>query len=93
MAATVGEITAYIYSIRCAFVEYGEQVSRYQKIGSEDIECYKVRFNLLNHYVRLIIDYLDSSDYENINFFTTVEARDIMQKINDICNTYYMLDL
>lgn len=91
--ATAGEITTYIFSVRSAFADYGEKVSIYQKIGSENIECYKVRFNLLNHYVRLIIDYLDSSDYENINFFTTSEARDIIQKINSICGVYYMLDL
>ena len=91
--ATNAEIADYIYSVRCAFVEYGEQLSRYQKIGSENIECYKVKFNLLNYYVRVIVDYFDSSDYVAINFFTTEEARDVMQHINNLSGTFYMLSL
>ena len=92
--ATAGEISTYIYNIRCAFADYGYVLSKYQRIGSEDIECFKVRFNLLNYYIKVIIDYLDSDDYAaDVNFFTTDEARDIIQKINNICGTYYMLNL
>ena len=93
MAVTQNEIDTYVANARGAFADYGNTLAKYQRIGSENIECYKIRFNLLNYYVELIVDYLESSDYENINFFTTSEARDIIQKINNICNTYYMLDL
>ena len=94
MAATAGEITTYISNVRYAFADYGEQLSIYQKIGSENIECYKVRFNLLNYYVRIIVDYLNrGTSYATNNFFTTAEARDVIQKINDLASVYYMLDL
>ena len=94
MAATAGEITTYISNIRYAFADYGYMLSNYQKIGSEDIECYKLRFNLLSSYVKLIIDYLSLGDtYATDNFFTEAEARDVIQHINNICSTYYMLDL
>lgn len=90
---TASEITAYLYSIQSAFVDYGFALSKYQKLGRRDLECYRLRFKLLNHYVRIITDYFDSSDYININFFDTDEARDICQHINNICGTNYMLSL
>jgi len=94
MSATAGEITTYISNVRYALADYGYVVSNYQKIGSEDIECYKLRFNLLGQYVKLIIDYLSlGALYATDNFFTEAEARDVIQKINSICKTYYMLDL
>ena len=91
---TANEINVYLYNIRNAFVDYGYALSRYQKLGRKEIECYKLRFELLNHYVRIITDYLDrGADYDTKNFFTTAEARDIIQHINNLTGTNYMLDL
>jgi hypothetical protein len=36
---------------------------------------------------------VDDGSYDTNNFFTTAEIRDVMQHINNICDTFYMLDL
>lgn len=92
MAATTTEINAYLYNIRTAFAEYGGNLANAQRIGRTDLLCYNMKFRILKYLVRIMVDYFDSSDYENINFFTPAEARDVAQHINSICNTNYMID-
>jgi hypothetical protein len=93
MAATTTEINEYLFNIRSAFVDYGSNLANAQRIGREDLDCYKMKFRILKYLVRIMVDYFDSSDYENINFFTEAEARDVMQHINNICGTNYMITL
>jgi len=92
MAATVDEINGYLYNIRLAFVEYGSNLAYAQRLGTDELECPEMKLRVLRYLVRIMIDYFDSSDYENINFFTTEEARDVAQQINNICHTEYMIE-
>ena len=92
MAATTDEINAYLYNIRSAFADYGSNLANAQRIGRTDLLCYNMKFRILKYLVRILVDYFDSSDYQNVNFFTPAEARDVAQHINLICNTNYMID-
>jgi len=93
MAATSTEIDNYIINIRSAFADYGSNLANAQRIGREDLGCYQMKFRILKYLVRIMVDYFDGDDYENVNFFTTEEARDVMQHINNLCGTNYMIDL
>ncbi len=92
MAATQDEIDGYLYSIRLAYVEYGSNLANAQRLGVNDLECPEMKLRVLRYLVRIMIDYFDSDDYENVNFFTTEEARDVAQQINNICHTELMVD-
>lgn len=91
MAATQDQINTYLYNIRSAYVDYGNKLANAQRLGRTDLFYYKLKFRILQYLVRAMIDYFDSSDYENINFFTVAQATDIMQHINNICGTNYWL--
>jgi hypothetical protein len=93
MAATTEQINAYLYNIRSAFVDYGNNLANAQRLGRTDLHCYEMKFRVLKYLVRIMVDYFDSDDYENVNFFTTEEARDVMQHINNICGTNYIVNL
>lgn len=93
MAANQEEINAYLYNIRSAFVSYGNNLANAQRLGRTDLSCYEMKFRVLKYLLRIMVDYFDSSDYENVNFFTKEEARDVMQHINNICGTNYMIQL
>ncbi len=92
MAATVDEINGYLYSIRLASVEYGSNLANAQRLGTNELECPEMKMRVLKYLVRILIDYFDSDDYENVNFFTTEEARDVAQQINNICHTELMVE-
>ena len=91
MAATQAEIDSYITNIRSAVADYGEWLSIKQQIGKTDIFCDRLKLMLLSAYLDCISDYFLDDDYENNNFFTTAEIRDVMQHINNICKTNYIL--
>ena len=93
MSATATEREAFEYSILYDFIDYGAKLARFQKLGRKELECYKFKFRLLNHFVRVLVDYLDSDDYENVNFFTVSEINDIIQHINNITGSNRWLDL
>ena len=92
MAATSSEISTYLYNIRLAFVEYGNSVAHAQRLGTRHLECPFMKLRVLRYLVRILVDYFDSDDYENVNFFTPAEARDVAQQINNICHTEFMVD-
>jgi len=92
MAATVDDINGYLYNIRLAFVEYGNSLANAQRLGTTHLECSMMKFRVLRYFVRIMVDYFDSDDYENVNFFTPAEARDVAQQINNICHTEFMID-
>ena len=94
MAATANEINAFLFNIRVAFVEYGNEISKFQRLGRRDIEGYKMNLRILQHLVRIVVDFFDRGvDYETKNFFTVSEIHDVIQHINNICGTNYMIDL
>jgi len=89
--AISGEIDTYITNIRTAITEYGKALSLKQQLGNTNILCDKMKLMLLSGYLDCISDYFIEDDYENNNFFTNAEIRDIMQYINNICRTNYIL--
>ena len=91
MAATVLEVDSYITNIRNAIADYGETLSIKQRIGNEDIFCDRIKLMLLSGYLDCISDYFLEDPYATNNFFTVAEIRDIMQHINNICGTNYIL--
>jgi hypothetical protein len=92
MAATPDEISSYLYNIRTAFVDYGDAVASAQRLGTSHLECSFMKLRVLKYFIKIMVDYFDSDDYENVNFFTPAEARDVAQQINNICHTEYMID-
>jgi len=96
MAITQEDINEYLYGVRVAFVDYGFKLARYEQLGKTGVDVADIRigFRLLQYFIRIVIDYFDEgSQWETINFFTKDEIRDVMQHINNICGTNYMLDL
>jgi hypothetical protein len=93
MAATQNQINAYLYNIQSAYIDYGNKLATAQRLGRTDLFSYQLKFRILQYLVRIMIDYFDSSDYEDINFFTVAEATDVMQHINNICGTNYILNI
>ena len=93
MAAPENEINAYLYNIRSAFVTYGSNLANARRLGRTDLTCYELKFRILKYLLRIMVDYFDSDDYENVNFFTTEEARDVMQHINNITGNNFMIQL
>ena len=94
MAATDTQINNYILSIRTAIAEYGGALAIKQQLGKTDTYCDRVKLMLLSAYLDCMSDYFTTgASYATTNFFTIAEARDVMQHINNICGTFYILDL
>jgi hypothetical protein len=93
MPATPAQINTYLINARTAFVDYGKNLADAQRLGRQDLEFYQLKFRVLKHLLRILVDYFDSSDYENINFFTKAEIRDVMQHLNNICGTNHIIEL
>jgi len=95
MAATTAQIDTYVTNIRTAVTEYGDALATKQRLGKSDIYCDRVKLMLLSGYLDCIYDYFLQDSiavrYDVNNFFTTTEIRDVMQHINLICGTDYML--
>ena len=97
MAATQLQIDTYITDVRSAVADYGEKVSIKQRMGEEDIYCYRLKLMLLSGYLDCVYDYFlqypGESDPDSTNLFTKAEIRDVMQHINNICGTFYIIEL
>lgn len=98
MAATQTQINSYVASIRYAHSQFVNKLATKERMGHTDVFCGRIKSVLLGYYVRMLEDYFAQHDdagdtYEDYNFFTTTEATDIMQHINEICDTNYFLDI
>jgi hypothetical protein len=97
MSASQLQIDTYITDIRSAICDFGEQLAIKQKIGNQDVFCDKMKLMLLSGFLDCICDYFlqypDDVDPDDTNFFTTSEIRDVMQHINSICGTFYIIEL
>jgi hypothetical protein len=98
MAATATEIDNYITDVRTAVTEFGNKLSIKQRLGHDDVYCDKIKLMLLSGYLDCIYDYFlqdDSTDpvnrYTANNFFTISEIRDVMQHINNLTDSNYIL--
>jgi hypothetical protein len=97
MSVTQDQIDIYITDIRSAVADFGGALAVKQKIGNQDIYCDKIKLMLLSGYLDCLYDYFlqypEDDDPDITNFFTTSEIRDVMQHLNNICGTYYILEL
>ena len=91
--ATALQISTYLSNIRDSYMDYGFELSKYQRIGVDNLGCAKFRFRLVTHLIKAIVYYFDETDYENDNSLTIIEAKNIMQHVNNILNCDYMLSL
>jgi hypothetical protein len=101
MAATQSEVDTFITNIRTAVTEYGDLISRKQRLGKSGMKCDIMKLMLLSAYLDCIYDYFlqystnidDGINPSSYNFFTIEEIRDVMQHINNICGTFYIIEL
>jgi hypothetical protein len=95
--ATQTEIDTYITDIRSAVCDYGERLAIKQKIGDQDTFCSRLKLMLLSGYLDCLYDYFlqypDDIDPDDTNFFTRDQIRDVMQHLNNICGTFYIIEL
>lgn len=101
MAATVTQVNNYISSIRSGIGIFADEVALKEKLGHKNLFCRRQKVILAAAYLQIVLDYfapyieagVDDDSYDTNNFFTTAEIRDVMQHINNVCGTFYMLDL
>lgn len=101
MTSTLIQVSNYISYIRIGIADYIDKVSIKERLGHTDLFCERQRVILLSAYLDCVIDYfnpfiianVDDHSYDTNNFFTTDEIRDVMQQLNDICGTFYMVEL
>lgn len=99
--ATLTEVSNYINYIRIGIAEYTDKVVLQERLGKTDMFCNRQKVILLSAYLDCIVDYFDpfitayveDGSYSTNNFFTTDEIRDVMQHVNSICDTFYMIEL
>jgi hypothetical protein len=96
MSVSQSQIDNYITDVRTAVAEYGGTLSKKQRLGKPSLFCDKIKLMLLSGYLDCICDYFlqypNDIDPDSTNFFTKDEIRDIMQHINNICDTNYILN-
>jgi hypothetical protein len=101
MAATITQVQNYISSMRVGVADFVDEVCRKERLGHPNMFCARQKVILVSAYMDSVVDYftpyltkgISDYSYEDENFFTTEEIRDMMQHINNICGTFYMLDL
>lgn len=91
---TPTQISNYTDSIYEAQSIFMDRLVLKEKLGHTDVFCDRIKGTLLDMYVQLMVDYFDlPTSYNTNNFFTTDEVKDIMLRINIICDTNFVLDL
>jgi hypothetical protein len=93
MAASAGEILAYLTDIKYAQSIYMDKVTRSEFLGDDDIFKLNLRNTILSYYVEIMVGYFAQSAYDSNNFFTTVEAQDVINRINRLCDSNYTIQL
>lgn len=100
MAATLTQVNNYISYIRVAIADYTDKVVLKETLGHTDLFCQRQKVIILSACLDCIVDYFNTFvvssgtiDYDDYNFFTTDEIRDVMQHINNVTDSFYMLDL
>jgi len=93
MAATQQQIVDYLLNITDVQSDYGKKVAKYCRVGRPNLKVEFIKIILLSYYVRILEKYFDTTDYTINNFFTTEEAKDIMERINKIASTFIYLEI
>ena len=97
MAATTQQILDYLTDIKYAQSEYMDNICKRERLGHTSLFKYRLRATILNYYVTIMVDYFyqdeGNGEYADNNFFTTDEVKDIMNRINSLCDTNFDLEL
>jgi hypothetical protein len=94
MAATVTEINDFKATVMFKQVEICNILTNILGIGGRvDNNIYLIKLQAINEYCNIIIDYFSESDYENKNFFTITEIKEIIDHFNDLCNSDYTINI
>jgi len=99
MSVTAGQISTYLTNIRNAQTIFMNSVIVKERLGFPDIVSQRVIASVLTAYVSIIEKYFSQPVYSATYFLTTYnfydeeEVKDVMLRINKICDTNYYLDL
>lgn len=93
MAATQEEIVDYLLDITEAQSEFGRKVALHCRLDRPSLKVEKIELCILEYCVKCMEKYFGSTDYENDNFFSVSEAKDVMERINSICKTFIYIEL
>jgi hypothetical protein len=92
--ATPTEINDFKATIMAKEVELCTILTNILSIGGRfENNIYLIKLQAINEYCNILIDYFSEDDYENDNFFTIDEIKDIIEHFNDLCNTNYTIDI
>jgi hypothetical protein len=94
MAATLQEINDFKATIMFRQVEISNILTNILAIGGRvDNNVYLIKLQGINEYCNILIDYFSETDYENKNFFTVDEIKQIIEHFNDLTNSDYNINL
>jgi hypothetical protein len=101
MAATITQVRNYVSSMQVGVSNFVDKVCKKEMLGHTDTFCNRQKVVLASAYMDCITDYfgpyllkgVTDYSYEDENFFTTDEIHDMIQHINNICGTFYTLEL
>lgn len=97
MAATTQQINDFLTYILYGQSVYMDKVNLKERLGHSDIFMWRLRTNILNNYVRMMVDYFSqdegTGEYATNNFMTTTEAQGVIDRINKMCDSNYVIAL
>lgn len=94
MAATLQDINDFKATIMFRQVEISNILTNILAIGGRvDNNVYLIKLQGINEYCNILIDYFSETDYENKNFFTVDEIKQIIEHFNDLTNSDYNINL
>ena len=99
--ATLLEVQNYVSSVRTGVSDFVDRECRKERLGHVDMFRERQNVILATTYLEIVTNYftpfldagVDDASYEDYNFFTKCEIKDIMQHINNLCDTFYILNL
>lgn len=96
---TAAQIATYLDNVYNAQSDYMDKLVRKEKIGGEYLFSDRAIAAVLNCYINIITDYFSQPVYvagifvPDYNFFDEQEIKEIIFRINKICDTNYYLDV
>ena len=93
MAATPQQIADYLANIKYAQSVHMDNLNKKERLGHTDLFEHRLRNTILGYYVTIMVDYFYQDDYANNNFFTTDEVQDVIDRINKLCDSNYVIEL
>lgn len=94
MAATQNDINNYLSDILYGQSVFMDKINIKERLGHKDMYEHRLRNTILGYYVAIMMDYFSSgTSYTSNNFYDTTEVRDIIDRINRLCDSHYDIEL